>query len=100
MALRDLSGNVDEELRHVRKVIDECSLFRSVSGKTTYPLLLPLGYVKIAVGADGEAGGSVELSVDDHARLELAQRHGLQVQCEYAAGARGADVERLALQDQ
>ena len=60
-----------------------------------------LGHVKIAVGADGEAGGGVELSVDHHARLELAARRGgCQVQRENAAGARRADVERLAVQDQ
>ena len=51
----DLSGNIDEELRHVRKVIDERPLFLSFGGKASYPLLLPLGHVKIAVGADGEA---------------------------------------------
>jgi hypothetical protein len=56
---------------------------------------------QIAVGADGEAGGGVELSVDHHARLELAaRRRRRQVLCEDAAGARGADVERLAVQDQ
>ena len=49
----DFSGNIDEELRHVRKVINECPLFLPVGGKAPHPLLLPLGHVKIAVGADG-----------------------------------------------
>src|SRR5271157_6644633 len=82
------SGNIDEELRHVRKVINERPLFLPLGGKAPHPLLLPLGHVKIAVGADGEAGGGVELSVDYNTRLELAaRRRGRQVQREDAAGA-------------
>jgi hypothetical protein len=81
--------------------MNERTLFLPVGGKAPHPLLLPLGNVKIAVGADGEAGGGVELSVDYHACLELAlRRRGRQVQREDAAAARGADVERLAVQDQ
>ena len=41
------------------------------------------------------------LSVNHYARLELAPRRGgRQVQREDAAGARSADIERLAVQDQ
>jgi hypothetical protein len=65
----DFSGDIDEDLRHVRKAINERPLFLSIRGKAPHPLLLPLGHVKIAVGADREAGGGVELSVDHHARL-------------------------------
>src|SRR5271168_5546547 len=87
-ALWDLSGNIDEELRHVGKVINERPFFLAVRGKAPHPQLLPLGHVKIAVGADGEAGGGVELSLDHRARLDLsAGRRGRQVQREDAAGA-------------
>src|SRR5271170_1347172 len=95
------SGNIDEELRHVRKVMNERPLFLPFGGKSPHSLLLPLGHVKIAVGADGEAGGGVELSVDHHARADLAlRRRGLEVEREDAAGARRADVERLLVKDQ
>src|SRR5580704_6386283 len=95
------SGYIDEELRHVRKVMNERPLFLPIGGKAPHPLLLPLGNVKIAVGANGEPGRGVELSVDHRSRLELAlRRRGRQVQREDAAAARGADVERLAVQDQ
>ena len=52
----DFSANIDEEVRHVRKVINERPLFLSLGGKSPHPLLLPLGYVEIAVGPDGDSG--------------------------------------------
>ena len=57
MSLQDFSGNIDEELRHVRKVVNERPLFLSFGGKAPHPLLFPLGDVKIAVGADAKPDG-------------------------------------------
>src|SRR5277367_3786422 len=88
LTLWDFSGNINEKLRHVRKVINEDSFLLPRGGKAPHPLLLPLGHVKVAVGADGEAGGGIELSLDHHACLELAaRRRGRKVQREDAASA-------------
>src|ERR1700722_5592011 len=86
-ALWDLSGNIDEELRHVWKVINERPFFLPVGGKAPHPQLLPLGHVKIAAGAEGGRGGGIQPSVDHYARLELSARRRGQVEREDAAGA-------------
>jgi len=69
------------------RFIDEGRFFLSLGGEAQHPLLLAFGNVEIALGPDGDAGGSVESSVDYHARLELAARRGCQIQSKDAAGA-------------
>ena len=64
------------------------------------PLIEPFGHVEIAVRTDRKAGRSLELAVDHYPRLELAARSFVRdVVGEDAAGAGGADVERVAVQD-
>ena len=90
-----------QELRHVREAVYERPLFLSLDREAPDPLIEPFGHVEIAVRADRKAGRGLELAVDYHARLELAARgHFGDVVSENAAGTGGADVERLAVQDE
>src|SRR5450755_1321439 len=88
-----------QELRNVRKPVNERTFFLSLHGEAPDPLIEPFGHVEIAVRADRKAGRRLELAIDHHARLEFAVRCRFgNVEGEDAAGAGGTDVERLALQ--
>ena len=90
-----------QELRHVRKSVDEGALLLPLDGEAPDPLIEPFGHVEIAVRANRKAGRGLELAVDHHARLELAARsHFGNVVGEDAAGAGSADVERVAVQNE
>jgi len=53
--------HVHEELRYVGQPVDEGSLLLSLDGEAPDPLPETLGDVQIAVPADREAGGSLEV---------------------------------------
>src|SRR5580698_5899875 len=93
--------HIHQELRYVRELVYKRPLFLSLGGEAPDPLIEPFGNVEIAVRADRKAGRGLELPVDYHARLELAARgHSGDVVGEDAAGPRGADVQRLAVQNE
>jgi len=92
---------VHQELRHVRKSLDERALFFPLDREAPDSLIEPLGHIEIAVRTNRKAGGSLELAIDYYPRLELAARSFLRhVVGEDAAGAGSADVERVAMQKQ
>ena len=92
---------MQQELRHVRESVNERSLFLSLHREAPDPLIEPLGYIKIALRADGKAGGSFKFAVDHHTRLKLAARSRFgDVVSEDASTAGGADIKRLAAQNE
>ncbi len=81
--------------------VNERALLLPLDGKAPDPLVEPFGHVEIAVRTDRKAGRGLELAIDHHARLELAARCRFgDVVGKDAAGAGGADVERVAMQDE
>ena len=92
------SGMCTQKFRHVRESLNERTLALPLYREASDPLIEPFGHVDIAVRADREAGRRLELAVDHDARLELAVRSRFRdVVGEDAAGAGGADVERVAV---